>query len=134
VSCRLEGFELTVKDLLVQTITTFSVGGEGTHLRMNFICRDGDPASISLPTACLNRLIVELPHMMREVLRAGYRDESLRIVYPVASIRIEHSSGSKAAVVTLATPDGFEVSFGLTRRQMAAFDAAEAIGCDNGDT
>ena len=45
-----------------------------------------------------------------------------------AEAPLEQSSDPKTIIVTLATPDGFEVSFGLTRQQMMVFDAAvEAV-------
>ena len=65
-----------------------------------------------------------LPRMVRQALRARHQDESLRLVYPAGKISSEQSSDTKTIIVTLATPDGFEVSFGLTRQQLTVFDVA----------
>jgi hypothetical protein len=65
-----------------------------------------------------------LPLMMRQALRARHQDESLRLVYPADKLSIEQSSDPRTIIVTLATPDGFEVSFGFTRQQLTVFDAA----------
>lgn len=116
---------MTAQDFVVQKLTTFDVADDGTHLHLNFILRGGGKLSLSLPTECLHELIMTLPRMMRQALRAQYHDESLRLVYPADSIRFEYSSDpKKTVIVTLATPDGFEVSFGLTREQMTALKAA----------
>ena len=56
-----------------------------------------------------------LPRMVRQALRARHQDESLRLVYPAGKISSEQLSDTKTIIVTLATPDEFEVSFGLTR-------------------
>jgi hypothetical protein len=70
---------MTMKDFVVQKLTTFSIAADGTRIRMNFISGDGDHACLSLPTECLTELIMTLPRMMR---RARHHDESLRLVYP----------------------------------------------------
>jgi hypothetical protein len=62
--------------------------------------------------------------MMRQALRARHQDESLRLVYPADKLSIEQSSDPRTIIVTFATPDGFEVSFGLTRQQLTVFDVA----------
>jgi hypothetical protein len=115
---------MTVQDFVVQRLTTFNIAADGTRLRMNFISGDGDHACLSLPTECLTELIMTLPLMMRQALRARHQDESLRLVYPADKLSIEQSSDPRTIIVTLATPDGFEVSFGLTRQQLTVFDAA----------
>jgi hypothetical protein len=56
--------------------------------------------------------------MVRQALRARHQDESLRLVYPAGKISSEQSSDTKTIIVTLATPDEVEVSFGFTRQQM----------------
>ncbi len=119
---------MTMKDFVVQKLTTFSIAADGTRFRMNFISGDGDHACLGLPTECLTELIMTLPRMMRQALHARHHDESLRLVYPADKISIEQSSDPRTIIVTLATPDGFEVSFGLTRQQMTVFGAAvEAV-------
>lgn len=104
--------------------TTFAVAGDGTCLHMKFACRNGDQVSLSLPTECLHGLMMTFPRMMSQARRAQYHDETLRLVYPAENVRIELASDPKTIIVTLATPDGFEVSFGLTRQQMTVFNAA----------
>jgi hypothetical protein len=118
---------MTVKDLVVRQLTTFEITADGTGIRMNFISGDGVQACLSLPTECLTELIMTLPRMTNQALRVRRRDESLRLVYPAGRVSIEQSSDPRTIIVTLATRDGFEVSFGLTRQQMAALDAAADV-------
>jgi hypothetical protein len=109
---------MTANHFVVQKATTFDVASDGTSFRLNFICRDGGQVSLSLPTECVHGLMMTLPRMMRQALRARGHNESLRLVYPVDNLRIERSSQPNTVIVTLTTPDGFEASYGLTRQQM----------------
>ena len=119
---------MTAKNFVVQKATTFDVASDGTSFRMNFICRDDGQVSLSLPTECLRGFMMTLPKMMRQALRARGDNESLRLVYPVDNLRIEHSSEPNSFIVTLTMMNGFEASYGLTRQQMTDFAAvADAI-------
>lgn len=115
---------MTAKDIVGQKLTVFGISRDGSRFRMSFLCQDGEQGSLSLPTECLNELIMTLPRMVTQTLRARHGDESLRLVYPADNVRIEQSSDAKTAIVTLTTPDGFEVSFGLTKQQMDTFSDA----------
>jgi hypothetical protein len=115
---------MTTQEFVAQKLTTFAVADDGTHLHMNFACRNGDQVSLSLPTEGLQGLMMTFPRMMSQALRARYHDEKLRLVYPVDNIRIELAADPKTVIVTLGTADGFEVSFALTRQQMTVFNAA----------
>jgi hypothetical protein len=118
---------MTAKDIAGHELTVFDMASDGSRFRMSFICQDGGQGSLSLPAECLRELIMTLPRMVTQMLRARHRDESLRLVYPADNVRIERASDAKTFIVTLTTPDGFEVSFGLTEQQMKAFgDAAGA--------
>jgi len=82
--------------------------------------RDGNGASgsISLPTQCLNELMMTLPGILRRALWNQHRDTSLRLVFPLAKTKIEKAAGKNALIVTSATPDGFEVSFEYNQHQL----------------
>jgi hypothetical protein len=119
---------MTAKDIVGQELTVFGISRDGSRFRMSFICQDGEQGSLGLPTECLRELIMTLPRIVTQALRPRHGDESLRLVYPADKVRIERSFAAKTAIVTLTTPDGFEVSFGLTEQWMNAFsDAAGAL-------
>jgi hypothetical protein len=87
---------------------------------MTFNCANGKPGSLSLPTECLHALIMTLPRMMTQALLARYGDDSLRLVYPAEAVRIERSPDPNTFIMTLVTPDGFAVSFSLSKQQLRA--------------
>jgi hypothetical protein len=63
-----------------------------------------------------------LPRMMTQALWARHGDESLRVLAEV--VRTEGSPDPNSFILTLTTPDGFALSFCLTREQMDALSDA----------
>ena len=106
------------QDLIGEELLTYEVAGDGNWFRIRFTCANGKPGSLSLPTECLHALIMTLPKMMTQALLARYGDDSLRLVYPADAVRIERSPDRNTFIMTMVTPDGFSVSFSLSRQQL----------------
>jgi hypothetical protein len=102
------------EDLIGEELIAYEVAGDGNWFRMSFKCANGNPGSLSLPTECLCALIMTLPRMMTQALSARYSDDSLRLIHPAEVVRIERSPDPNTFILTLATPDGFAVSFSLS--------------------
>lgn len=97
-----------------EALTTFELAPDGGRVRFHATDAAGAPVSFSLPADCLRQLVMTLPAVAQEAMRRQYRDPSLRIVYPVGSHAIEQGDTIGATfIVTMSTPDGFEVSFGF---------------------
>ena len=81
--------------------------------------------------------MMTLPEMVKRSLRQRFRDHTMRVVYPVGSWDVEGSPQAGTVIVTLRTPDGFEVSFGLAALDLlrmanrSASASAEASGIIN---
>jgi len=58
-------------------LTTFEVALDETRFQMNVRAEDGQCASISFPTQCLNELMMTLPDVLRQALCNQFRDTSL---------------------------------------------------------
>jgi hypothetical protein len=105
------------------TLTTFEVDEVGARLR---ICAEdayGRPVSMSLPSESLRQMMMTLPRLAQTALRRRYCDDSMRVVYPRPRVRIELGSGpDELFIVTLGTQDGYEVSFGLQRSELASME------------
>jgi hypothetical protein len=108
------------EDLIGKELLTYEVSGDGNWFRMRLICANGKPGSLSLPTECLKALIMTLPKMMTQAFSARYGDDTLRLVYPAEVVRIERSPDPDTFIMTSVTPDGFAVSFSLSRQQLRA--------------
>jgi hypothetical protein len=117
----------TPEEIVGNELITYDVASDGSWFRMSFTCADDKRGSLRLPTECLQALIMTLPRMMEQALRARYRDETLRLVYPAEMMRIEGSRDPDTFILTLATPDGFAVSFSVTKQQLTALMAKEFV-------
>jgi len=112
-------------DIVAETLTKFEVTPDGAHVRFHAKSPEGSPVSMSLPTECLTQMLMTLPRIALEALQKRHSDESLRIVYPAGSWRVEQSVQSENTfIVTFGTPDGFEVSFGIEIGKLRAIQAA----------
>lgn len=120
------------KHIDAEALTTFEMTSDGSRLQLNGEDAEGSAVSLSLPTECLTSMVMALPRMAQAALRRQHRDESLKIVYPAATWSIEHGQGPNGTyILTMATPDGFEVSFGLSRNDFAELESSlrEAKTC-----
>src|SRR5215813_10841912 len=96
-----------------QQLTTFAVSPDGTSFAIHVSDEEGRPASLVLPAECLSALMMTLPEMQRQCLTRRFDNDSLRVVYPVGDWKVEGGDPAGTVIVTLKTPDGFQVSFGL---------------------
>jgi hypothetical protein len=107
-------------EIVGKELIAYDVASDGSWFRMSFTCTTGERGSLSLPTECLQALIMTLPRMMMQALRARHGDESLRLVYPAEVVHIEGSRDPNKFILSFTTPDDFAVSFSVTRQQLAA--------------
>lgn len=105
--------------ITAETLQSFHVAADGTRFQMNVADAAGRPMSMNLPTDCLRQMLMTLPSLVSQALRRQYDNDSLRLVYPVGGWRIESADmAQQRFILTLATPDGFEVSFAFEPRQL----------------
>ena len=107
-------------DISGERLTSWSVAPDGEQVRLGFEDEAGRPCAVTLPIAVLSALMMTIPRMLRQALEARFADGSLRMIQELS----------------LATPDGFEVTFavatpqadrlGETLRHSAAPSAARA--------
>ena len=117
-------------------LTTFEIAPDGASFKLHFRDHHGDAASLALPTASLQSLILTLPAILDRALKLQHRDNSLRLVYPLGKSTIEHVAGTNHYILTLATEDGFKVSFAVTEeilRGLADRIAREEAMLQDGD-
>ncbi len=102
-------------EIVGKALTTCQVDPSGDSFRLGLEDADGRPASLVLPTDCLRSLLMTLPQLIEMALKARYRDDTLKLVYPMGGYSLEAAAGSDSTILTMTTPDGFRVSFALSR-------------------
>lgn len=71
----------------------------------------GMPLALKFTVTCLSRLMLTLPRMINKVVQKRGNNPDLRVVYPLEALRIEMAPDRKTRILTLRTPDGFDISF-----------------------
>ncbi len=100
-------------------LSTYEVALDGRSVSIHVQDENAEPGALVLPSDCLGPLMVTLAEMMRQSLSRQYHDPSLRYVYPVADWSLEASGEQPdVAILTLRTPDGFQMSFGIERADL----------------
>ena len=104
----------TPNEIDVRSLTTHQVA-RLTEVSFASISRvrAGGRIALRVPSFCVEQLLMTLPHLLSKALQARYGDRSLRAVFPLGEWRLEAASGSKYLILTMMTPDGFEVAFSL---------------------
>ena len=116
-------------DICATKLTTCRVSSDGTAVSLGFIDNAGRFGALELPIDCLSSLNMTLPKLAAVALQVRPHDSSLRITYPLERFRVEAMAGTPpSAILTLAAPDGFEVSFSVRPEKIAALHTA--IGPD----
>jgi hypothetical protein len=98
-------------------LTAWSVTQDGEHVRLGLVDDDGRPCAVLLPTAVLSGLMMTIPRMLQDALRVKFSDGSLRMIHELGDWRVERAAGTDASILSLATPDGFEVTFSVATPQ-----------------
>ena len=117
-------------EIVGKTLTTCQIDPAGELVRLTAEGADGGPVSMVLPVDCLRSLLMTLPGLIDQALKARYRDDTLKVVYPVGAWSLQAAAGAERLILTLATPDDFKVSFALTEGDAASL--ASSLG-DGGD-
>jgi hypothetical protein len=116
-------------EFAIGEMTRFEAAEDGSSIRLDLQDVNGRSISLHMPLHCLNQLIMTLPLMVNRALQQKHHDASLRMVYPVARFRLELAGDFETRILTLETPDGFNVSFGLTQEQCR--EIAEGHPCES---
>ena len=108
----------------VASLTTCLVTPGGQRIRLNFEDARGRPATLALPSSCVQQLVMTLPHLLSTALKAQHGDRSARAVFPLEEWRLETAAETQELILTLKTPDGFEVAFSMSPATLAQLTTA----------
>jgi hypothetical protein len=106
------------KTLDVSHLTSFAVAPDGDEVTLNMAESEGTTISLRLPFECVTQLVMTLPKIQTQAVRARHRDPTLRVVYPVGPWTMETSDDPTKVILTLITTDGFHASFALPVKEI----------------
>ncbi len=115
---------MTEHQIQAAALTTFDVASDGSHVRMHMRDQEGQPASLILPTTCLNQLLMTLPTMVQSALRKRHGDESTRLVHAIDECTLESGGvdarGIQQLILTMVTGGGFAASYSAAPATLAS--------------
>jgi hypothetical protein len=103
--------------IIGERLTSWAVAEGGEHVRLGFEDEAGQPCAVALPIAVLSALMMTIPRMLQQALEARFADGSLRMIHELGEWRVERAVGVDASILSLTTPDGFEVTFAVATPQ-----------------
>jgi hypothetical protein len=108
----------------VASLTTCQVVPDGQYVRLHFEDAFGCPRTLRLTSSCVQQLVMTLPQLLSRALQAQHADTSVRAVFPLGEWRLEAAAESNDFILTMRTPDGFEVAFSLSAATLAGITSA----------
>ena len=115
-------------DIHVQTLIRFETADDGSSITLIVEDFTGRTARLLFPVTCLSSLVMTLPAMLTSAIQQARRDPTLRVVFPVGKFEVELGAPPGTRILTLATPDGFSVSFSLSEGQYRDLGNADVGG------
>jgi hypothetical protein len=114
-------------DIQIDRLINFETAADGTAVRL--IIRDaaGDILGIILTIDALSSLLMTMPTMASSAVKRAHGNPLMRITYPAEEFRIE-SGPDDLRILTIGTPDGFNVSFTLTEELSCELGEAHLAG------
>ena len=92
-------------------LTTCGILQDGHSLHLDFVDDKGADVSLELPFDQAQAIAMTLPSLLTRALQAVTGETSSRYVFPLDSWTVEKSNDRNGLLLTLATADGFQVSF-----------------------
>jgi hypothetical protein len=121
---------MSANKIVAESLTTIDVGEDGMFVNFGLLDGAGDPATLVLPAQCLNQLLMSIPKMIQKAIQNRYQDDALRLVYALKDFNVElgekNTAGVDQFILTLATTEGFSVSFSASEQQLASMSEAIA--------
>jgi hypothetical protein len=100
-------------EIEIRRLINFETAMDGTAVKLVVEDLAGRNVGIILTIETVTALLMTLPTMASRAVQRANGDPSMRITYPLREFLIE-STIDNLRILTIGTPDGFEVSFSLT--------------------
>ncbi len=112
-------------EMVGEGLTAWSVLPGGRRVQLGFEDAGGRCCRLNLPFDVLSALLMTIPRILRTALRAR-GDPSARVIQPLGAWQLERAAGTGCLILTLSTPNGFDVAFMVAPDQLAAMGEAAA--------
>lgn len=112
----------------VKQLSDYAVAADGQSISLGVVDANNCNIQLTMDVDQLGMLVMTLPGLIERALRAKYRDATLRYCHPTGTYMVEQASDPNSLIVTMRTPDGFGVSFSMSRAQADVLGDALSLG------
>lgn len=95
------------------SLTTCGVLKGGQGITLGLVDESGTEVTIQLPFDQAQAVAMTLPGLLTRALRSLTGEETARYVFSLDAWLVEQSNDREGLILTLGTPDGFQVSFNV---------------------
>jgi hypothetical protein len=115
-----------------KTLTTCEITDGGQGITLNLIDDTGAAVALRVPFEQAQSIAMTLPRLLTRAIRSISGNPESRYVFPLGEWTVEVPEGRDGLILTMATSDGFEVSFGLPAEACRSLGWTLATGRDGG--
>jgi hypothetical protein len=114
-------------DIQIDRLINFETAADGTAVRMIIKDSAGETMGIVMTIDTLSSLLMTMPTIASSAVKRAHGDPRMRITYPAEEFRIEEGPDD-LRILTIGTPEGFNVSFSLTEEMSHELGEAHLSG------
>jgi hypothetical protein len=118
--------------IAIRQLTTCSVIEVGKTIGLDFVGQAGEPVSVVMPFDQAASIVMTIPRVLSAALKIQTRDAQARYVFSVGNWSLELAKDQNCRILSLRTPDGFEVAFAISSETSAAIGSALTGGSEAG--
>jgi hypothetical protein len=100
-------------DIQIDRLINFETAADGTAVRLIIKNSAGETLGIIMTIDALSSLLMTMPTMASSAVKRAYGDPRVRITYPAEQFQLGEGPDD-LRILTIGTPEGFNVSFSLT--------------------
>jgi hypothetical protein len=105
--------DVKMTDIQIDRLINFETAADGTAVRLIIKDSAGQTLGIIMNIETLSSLLMTMPTIASSAVKRAHGDPRMRITYPAKEFQIEEGPGD-LRILTIGTPEGFNVSFSLT--------------------
>jgi hypothetical protein len=102
----------------------------GKTMRFDLVGQAGEPVSIEMPFDQAESIVMTIPRLLSAALRMQTGDNRARYIFPVGNWSLELAKDQNYRILTVRTPDGFEVAFAISFETSVAMGSALTCGSE----
>jgi hypothetical protein len=113
-----------------ERLTTCEMGAGGKSVLLNFLDETGESVCLEVSFEHAQSIAMTLPRILSCAVRSISGSPQSRFVFPLGEWTLEIPEGHDGLILTLATTDGFSVSFGIPGETCRSLGWTLATGRD----